>query len=153
MTRYPAITLVSGILLCGSYYVPLIGAEVPLEELPWLFPGFVFLVSPYVVLAALAVVPGGIKPLVWAVVLAILLATTGAGMAFVLSSTSSTAGLLFTWLVPLQLAIAGATALPPFRRKREQSSPRAGLAGARAATGGLPGPEQPDVGGMSRKGD
>ena len=118
MTRYPAITLVSGILLCGAYWVPLIDEEVPPEELPWMWLGLVFLLSPYVVLAVLAVVAGGIKPLAWAVFLAILLATTAAGIAFVLSSASSTAGLLFIWLVPLQLTVAGATALPPFRRNQ-----------------------------------
>ena len=109
----PAITLAAGLLVCGVMLVLLTDAEVPSEEIPWALGGLAWLVSPYVLLACLA---GGAKRFVWATVLLVLLATTAGGAAAVLSSESSTAALLFIWLIPLQFAVAGATALPVLRR-------------------------------------
>jgi hypothetical protein len=72
------------------------------------------LAMPYALLAGASYAKAHVS--VWALILLVLVLMTAAGLAA--SESSSTGGLVFLWLLPLQLLVAAAVLLPPFRRKR-----------------------------------
>ena len=73
----------------------------------------VLLAVPYALLAGASYPKAHVGA--WALILLVLVSMTAAGLAA--SESSSTGGLVFIWLLPLQLLVAAAVRLPPFRGK------------------------------------
>jgi hypothetical protein len=94
-------------------------AGVPVYEAPSIATSIAIMLSPFAVLAS---APRPRWPAVW--VGALVLLTAGTGWGIWVSGSSSTGGLVFLWLVPLEAGVAALGAVRP--RESEPLPPTAG---------------------------